>query len=92
MRRWRTTSRWRDIFDLSFFPFGVLMTKGEKRVIFLYIIVILVCGRWLYYGQENLLCVACKTLMACITFILIMLSIYVWMIIMPIYLSCMFMK
>jgi hypothetical protein len=28
--------------------------------------------------------VACKTLMACITIMLIMLSIYVWMIIMPI--------
>jgi hypothetical protein len=41
--------------------------------------------------DKNFLCVVCKTLLACITFMnimLIMLSIYVWMTPMFIYLVC----
>jgi hypothetical protein len=40
--------------------------------------------------DKKIFCVACKTLMACITIMLVMLSIYVWMIIMPIYLSILY--
>jgi hypothetical protein len=42
-------------------------------------------------GKKLFLCVACKTLLACVTLydiMLIMLSIYVWMILIIIYLVC----
>jgi hypothetical protein len=47
---------------------------------------------WLYYGQENFLCVACKTIGLYYSIILVMLSIYIWMIMVFNYLSCMLMK
>jgi hypothetical protein len=67
MRRLRTTSSRHRILALQHFSiFGVLMTKGKKRVIFLSVFHSSVCG--LYYRQEYVLCVASDTLMACKTY------------------------
>jgi hypothetical protein len=74
---------------LALFPFWCLDDKGGEESYLSLLFFILVCGRWLYYEQENLLCVSCNTLMVVNLITLIMLSIYVWMIIMPIYLSSM---
>jgi hypothetical protein len=47
---------------LALFPFLVSWgQRGRRELSFFILFFILVCGRWLYYGQENLLCVACKT-------------------------------
>jgi hypothetical protein len=66
--------------------FGVLTTKGEKTVIFI-IFFILVCNGQVVREVAVIwtityVCVACKTLMSCISLyniVPIMLSLYVWM-------------
>jgi hypothetical protein len=78
--------------SLGHSPFWCLDNKGEKIVIFI-IFFILVCNGQVVcvvvvIWTRTYLCVACKTLMACITLyniVPIMLSLYVWMSFMIIY-------
>jgi hypothetical protein len=68
------------------------MTKGEKRVISISVFFILACVAC-NVNKKTFLCVACDTLLACITLSYYeFYDIYIWIIILSIYLFHIFMK